>query len=277
VPGKRILETDLKSQQARDSAGKVPGLRRESTATAKSGLELLGSIHACLQGVRTDTAMFHASAWKEMFDGLLSTSKRLSGHALVMFDVVRGFQPYIDGGPRDERRQSLLASRGLQLPKGIVDDLATAESIQMTREAKDQRPAQINTKPGIEAYSGSVRNVRVVKQTDVRTPALSSSKNCHEVVLADANAELFDARIDRVVLAEEHLAGKPDTYLTVVRALTVTPAQAAVFEDVRAGVAVSRAVRFCFVVGVDREGQVHGLRRHGAEVVTELAGLLEAR
>jgi beta-phosphoglucomutase-like phosphatase (HAD superfamily) len=147
----------------------------------------------------------------------------------------------------------------------------------MTREAKDQHPARINTKPGIEAYPGSARHVRVVKQTDVRTPVLSSSKNCHEVAPAGGNAEPFDARIDGVVLAGEHLAGKPDTYLPVVGALTVTPAQAAVFEDVRAGVAAYRAVRFCFVVGVDREGQVHELRRHGAEVVTELAGLLEAR
>jgi beta-phosphoglucomutase-like phosphatase (HAD superfamily) len=90
---------------------------------------------------------------------------------------------------------------------------------------------------------------------------------------------LFDARIDGVVAAERRLAGKPapDTFLAAARALFVTPAQAAVFEDALAGVAAGHAGLFGFVVGVDRMGQAAELRRHGADVVvTDLAALLEA-
>jgi beta-phosphoglucomutase-like phosphatase (HAD superfamily) len=88
----------------------------------------------------------------------------------------------------------------------------------------------------------------------------------------------FDARIDGVVAAERHLAGKPapDTYLDAARALGATPAEAAVFEDALAGVAAGHAGRFGFVVGVDRVGRADELRRHGADVVvTDLAALLE--
>jgi HAD superfamily hydrolase (TIGR01509 family) len=108
---------------------------------------------------------------------------------------------------------------------------------------------------------------------------VSSSENCHEMLIASGIEDLFDARIDGVVAVERHLAGKPapDTFLAAARALGVTPTQAAVFEDALAGVAAGHAGRFGFVVGVDRVGQADELRRHGADVVvTDLAALMEA-
>ena len=132
----------------------------------------------------------------------------------------------------------------------------------------------------VEAYPGSVRYVCAVKRAGMRTAVVSSSENCQEVLIAAGIAELFDARIDGVVAAEQHLAGKPapDTYLAAARALAATPAQAAVFEDALAGVAAGRAGSFGGVVGVDRAGQADELRFHGADVVvSELTALLEAR
>jgi HAD superfamily hydrolase (TIGR01509 family) len=98
-------------------------------------------------------------------------------------------------------------------------------------------------------------------------------------VLASAGiADLFEARIDGVVAAREHLAGKPapDTCLAAARAVGVAPSQSAVFEDALAGVEAGRAGHFGYVVGVDRTGQAAELRQHGADVVvTDLAALLE--
>jgi HAD superfamily hydrolase (TIGR01509 family) len=90
-------------------------------------------------------------------------------------------------------------------------------------------------------------------------------------------ADLFDARIDGKVAAEQHLAGKPspDTFIAAAHALGVETVQAAVFEDALSGVAAGRDGNFCYVVGVDRAGQASELRAHGADVVvTDLADLL---
>lgn len=107
---------------------------------------------------------------------------------------------------------------------------------------------------------------------------MSSSTNCHDVLVAAGIVDLFEVEIDGLVAEREHLAGKPapDTFLAGARALGVEPAQAVVFEDALAGVEAGRAGHFGWVVGVDRTGQAAALREHGANVVVkDLAELLE--
>jgi beta-phosphoglucomutase family hydrolase len=249
---------------------------------AETRLGLPGSIQTCLfdlDGVLTETATLHAKAWQRMFDGFLSTRARSSGRPFVPFDDVRDYNRYINGKLREDGTRSFLASRGIQLPEGTDDDAATAETIHGLGKRKNGILLALMQEQGVQAYPGSVRYVRAVKDAGLRTAVVSSSENCHEVLIAAGIAELFDARIDGVVAVERHLAGKPapDTYLEAARALAAPPAQAAVFEDALAGVAAGHAGRFGFVVGVDRVGQADELRRHGADVVvTDLAELLEA-
>ncbi len=245
-------------------------------------LGLPSSIRACLfdlDGVLTETATLHAKAWQQMFDGFLSARARSSGQPFVPFDVVSDYDQYVDGKPRDDGTRSFLDSRGIQLPEGTGEDPETAETIQGLAKRKNGILLALMREQGVKAYPGSVRYVRAVKSAGLRTAVVSSSENCHEMLIASGIEDLFDARIDGVVAVERHLAGKPapDTFLAAARALGVTPAQAAVFEDALAGVAAGHAGRFGFVVGVDRVGQADELRRHGAEVVvTDLAALLEA-
>jgi HAD superfamily hydrolase (TIGR01509 family) len=107
---------------------------------------------------------------------------------------------------------------------------------------------------------------------------VSSSANTAEVLDAARISHLFDGRVDGVVAAERHLAGKPapDTFLAGAAALGVGPDRAAVFEDALAGVEAGRAGGFALVVGVDRVGQAVELRHHGADVVvTDLSELLD--
>ncbi len=239
-------------------------------------------IRACLfdlDGVLTETATLHARAWQEMFDGFLAARSRSSGQPFVPFDVVEDYDRYVDGKPRDEGTRSFLASRRIEIPDGASDDPATAETIRGLGKRKNEILLASIRADGIQAFPGSVRYLRAVKRAGLRTAVVSSSKNCHEVIVAAGISELFDARVDGVVAAEQRLAGKPkpDTYLAAARAVAVLPAQAAVFEDALAGVAAGRAGRFGFVVGVDRTGQADELRRHGADVViTDLAELLVA-
>ena len=245
-------------------------------------LGLPGNIHACLfdlDGVLTETATLHAKAWQQMFDSFLSARARSSGQPFVPFDVVRDYDLYVDGKPREDGTRSFLASRGIELPEGTGDDPETAETIQGLAKRKNGILLALMREQGVKAYPGSVRYVRAVKSAGLRTAVVSSSENCHEMLIASGIEDLFDARIDGVVAVERHLAGKPapDTFLAAARALGVTPTQAAVFEDALAGVAAGHAGRFGFVVGVDRVGQADELRRHGADVVvTDLAALMEA-
>ncbi len=130
---------------------------------------------------------------------------------------------------------------------------------------------------GVEAYPGSVRYVRLVRDAGLHRAVVSSSANCHDVLVAAGIDGLFEARVDGLTAIREHLHGKPapDMFLAGARAVGLPPGQCAVFEDALAGVAAGRAGGFGCVIGVDRVGQAGQLRAHGADiVVADLAELV---
>ncbi len=231
-----------------------------------------------LDGVLTETAKVHAAAWKEMFDNYLRERSRLTGQPFVPFDPVADYDEYVDGKPRADGTRSFLASRGIELPEGSEDDPPSAQTVHGLSNRKNQIVLRRIRADGVEAYPGSVRYVRAVRNAGLRRAVVSSSANCRDVLAAAGIEDLFEARIDGIVAEQEHLRGKPapDTFLAGARALGLAPKAAAVFEDALAGVAAGRAGGFGFVVGVDRAGQADKLREHGADVVvTDLAELLD--
>jgi beta-phosphoglucomutase family hydrolase len=230
-----------------------------------------------LDGVLTKTAKVHAAAWKEMFDSYLRDRSRRTGEPFVPFDPVRDYDEYVDGKPRADGTRSFLTSRGVELPEGSDDDPPGAETVHGLGNRKNKIVLRRIREGGVEAYEGSVRYVRAARDAGLRRAVVSSSANCHDVLVAAGIEDLFEARIDGLVAKRENLRGKPapDTFLAGARALGLDPGAAAVFEDALAGVAAGRAGRFRFVVGVDRVGQADALREHGADtVVTDLAELL---
>src|ERR1035438_6982669 len=174
--------------------------------------------------------------------------------------------------------RSFLASRGIELPDGSPDDPPDAETVYGLGNRKNAILLEMIRTSGVEAYEGSVRYVRAVRDAGLHRAVVSSSANCHDVLVAVGIEDLFEARIDGVVAEQEYLRGKPapDTFLAGARALGLEPSAAAVFEDALAGVAAGRAGGFGYVVGVDRAGQGEALKSHGADiVVTDLAELLD--
>jgi beta-phosphoglucomutase family hydrolase len=244
-------------------------------------LGLPGSVTACLfdlDGVLTMTAKVHAAAWKEMFDRFLAQRANERGETFVPFDASADYDEYVDGKPRLDGVRSFLASRSIELPEGEADDPPTAVTVNGLGNRKNELVLGLIRDQGVEAYPGSVRYVRAVRDAGLHRAVVSSSANCHDVLVAAGIEDLFEARIDGLVAEAEHLKGKPapDTFLAGARALGVDPAQGAVFEDAQAGVAAGRAGNFGLVVGVDRVGQADALRQHGADiVVTDLAELLD--
>ncbi len=215
-----------------------------------------------------------------MFDQYLRGRAQRTGEPFREFALPEDYEEYVDGKPRSDGVRSFLDSRGIDLPLGSPDDPPDAETIYGLGTRKNDIVLKLIQDEGVEPYEGSVRYVKAARAQGLRRAVVSSSTNCHDVLVAAGIADLFEAEIDGLVAEREHLAGKPapDTFLAGARALGVEPAHAVVFEDALAGVEAGRAGHFGWVVGVDRTGHAAALREHGADVVVkDLADLLEGQ
>jgi beta-phosphoglucomutase family hydrolase len=246
-------------------------------------LGLPDGVKACLfdlDGVLTQTATVHAAAWKEMFDGYLRDRAARTGEEFVPFDRGADYGEYVDGKPRADGVRSFLASRGIELPEGAPDDAPSAETIAGLGTRKNELVLRLIHERGVEPYAGSVRYLEAAREAGLRRAVVSSSTNCHDVLVAAGIDGFFEVMVDGVVAEREQLNGKPapDTFLAAARKLEVAPDEAVVFEDALAGVAAGRAGGFGCVVGVDRVDHAEALREHGASVVVEdLVDLLDGR
>jgi beta-phosphoglucomutase family hydrolase len=230
-----------------------------------------------LDGVLTQTAKVHASAWKDMFDLFLGERAERTGEPFEPFDRPTDYDEYVDGKPRLDGVRSFLESRGIELPMGTASDPPEAETVHALGARKNQLVLELIHEHGVEPYEGSVRFVQAARDQGLRRAVVSASTNCRDVLAAAGIGELFEVIVDGVVAERDGLAGKPapDTFLAAGRELGAEPSRAVVFEDALAGVEAGRAGSFGWVVGVDRTGQAEALRRRGADVVVEdLADLL---
>ena len=211
-----------------------------------------------LDGVLTQTAKVHAAAWKQMFDAYLRESQGDEAAPFTDHD----YDAYVDGKTRYDGVRSFLDSRGIAHDEELVRELG---------DRKNEIVLELIHDHGVEPYEGSVHYLKAARDAGLRRAVVSSSANCHDVLVAAGIEDLLEARIDGVTVEERHLRGKPapDMFLEGARALGVEPARAAVFEDALAGVEAGRAGNFGHVVGVDRVGQAQALREHGADVVVQ--------
>ena len=165
---------------------------------------------------------------------------------------------HVDGKPRQDGVASFLASRGIALPPGSLDDGPGFASVQALGRLKDRSFLQRLEQHGVEIYAPAITLVRRCAPAGHRTAVVSSSNNCAAVMRAVGIAGLFDARVDGIDVARRSVwAGKPapDAFLEAARRLGVAPQRAVVIEDAVAGVAAGRAGRFGLVIGVDRGGR----------------------
>jgi alpha,alpha-trehalose phosphorylase len=213
-----------------------------------------------LDGVLTSTASLHARCWKQVFDELLSEHSRQTGEPQPPFDLERDYLAHVDGRTRADGVRAFLESRGIELPERSVHDVGNRKQA-LVEQALRVEPA--------EAFPGSVRWVRELREDRVRTAVVSSSTNCREVLRAAGIADLFELTVDGKDISAAGLHGKPapDAFLEAARRLGVPPGRAAVVEDAVAGVAAGRAGAFGRVIGVARSASRGELRAAGADVV----------
>ncbi len=220
-------------------------------------LGLPDDVTACLfdlDGVLTDTASVHRTAWREAFAPRAFTDDDYHAH--------------VDGKPRDDGVRDFLASLG---------EDATPELVQEIGDRKQAMFVERLRADGADVYDGSRRYLQACADAGIRRAVVSSSANCEEVLRVTGLADLVEVRVDGVTARERSLPGKPapDTFQAAAAELGLPPSRCAVFEDALAGVEAGRAGAFGLVVGVDRVGQGPALSNHGADlVVTDLAELL---
>lgn len=222
-----------------------------------------------LDGVLTRTASVHAAAWKQLFDEFLERRAERTGEPFVPFDEIDDYLRYVDGKPRREGVETFLASRGIEIPEGGPDDSEDAETRHGLGLRKDRYFLERLARHGVETFPSSLALLDLLREHDIRTAVVSSSRNCRPVLEAAGIEELFDARVDGNDLDDGRLAGKPapDTFIEAARRLGADPKRSVVVEDALAGVAAGRAGGFGLVIGIDRSGRSQALRDAGADVV----------
>lgn len=224
-----------------------------------------------LDGVLTPTAELHMRAWERLF---------------APFCTARGLAPYtdadyfahIDGKPRFDGVQTMLTSRGVELPWGSTDDAPGESTVCALGNEKNEIVNAMFVEEGIEPYPGSVRFLDAVTAAGAHVAVVSSSRNAPSVLAAAGIAHRFEVVVDGAVAERDGLPGKPapDTYLRAAELLGVTAAEAVVVEDALSGVRSGRAGDFGLVVGVDRGVGREALLAAGADVVVADLGELDA-
>lgn len=230
-----------------------------------------------LDGVITSTAAQHFTAWKQMFDDFLRRRAEERGEPFRPFEQA-DYNRDVDGLPRYDGVRNFLASRGIVLDEGTPEDPPGAETVHGLGNRKNDLVTALIREDGAEVYEGSLRLLRHLRETGMRTAVVSSSRNCRMVLEAVGITDLFDARVDGIIAGELGLPGKPapDTYVEAARRVGVPAGRAVVIEDALSGVEAGQNGNFGLVVGVDRVGQAEALRDHGADlVVTDLSELLD--
>lgn len=222
-----------------------------------------------LDGVITFTARVHAAAWKELFDSYLKQRAKRLGEPFVPFDSTADYLQYVDGKPRYDGVASFLASRGIHLPYGGVDDPPNAETVMSLGNRKDELFKRKVEEIGVDYDHEAVRFVRELRDHGVHVGIASSSKNAIPILKKCGILNLFEFLVDGNLSEERHLKGKPapDIFLACLAELVPSPdpARAGIAEDAIAGVEAGHNGGFGLVLGVDRTGAPLG--RSGANWV----------
>ena len=226
-----------------------------------------------MDGVITQTASVHSSAWKRMFDEYLRVREVSRGELFSEFTHAHDYLAYVDGRPRYKGVEAFLKSRGIQLPLGSPEDLPRSETVCGLGNRKNELFNLIIEQEGVGLFNSTIALICEMRLRGIKIGLATSSKNSAVILKKTGTAHLFATVIDGVVSAKLGLKGKPesDIFTTAVANLGVSNARSIVVEDAATGVEAGAKGGFALVIGVARENNARELRDHGADlVVTDL-------
>ncbi len=222
-----------------------------------------------LDGVITQTALVHSTAWKKMFDEFLKEYYSEKKEDFKEFEHTRDYLPYVDGKPRYKGVQSFLESRNINLEFGSSADSSEMKTICGLGNRKDKAFNEILKTDGVKVYESTVSFIKELKARGIRIGVASSSKNCKSVLEAANLLHYFETRVDGLVSAELGLNGKPepDIFITAADNLGVDYHKTIIVEDAVSGVQAGAKGNFGLVLGIAREDNERELEENGADLV----------
>ena len=224
-----------------------------------------------MDGVLTDTASVHMTAWARLFDEALPAMAPDVEQEPFSADDYRRL---VDGRARIDGVEAVLADRGVERPRGSVDDAPGTDTAWALANRKNDYFHQAIASGGVDNFPTSVVVLDKVRAAGLRTAVVTASRNRIDILVAAGLADRFDAAVDGTDIEDLGLPGKPDpaTFVEAARRLGVDPAVSVVIEDAVSGAAAGRAGGFGLVIGVARHDTPDDLLAAGAHaVVSDLA------
>lgn len=242
----------------------TPHRNTPAAASIIIGGKIFRAVLFDMDGVVTDTARIHLSAWRQLFHDL--TEHADLGNVELGDD---DYRKYIDGKDRVLGLSSYLRSRHVVVPQGNPDDPAGAITFRNLLHRKNTYFLEELDRSGVEVITPTIRWIQQLHSLGIRTAVVSASRNAR-CVLDRANiADYFDTRIDGIDAEKCGLRSKPDpdTFAEAARQLEISPVECVVVEDAVAGIRAARSGGFGLCVGLGPEENHAALAESGADVV----------
>lgn len=255
------------------------GLPRPWLSPVPVTAQMLGlprDVEACLldlDGVLTDSAIVHASAWGVVFDDFLQRLNERTGWHFIPFSD-KDYRAYMDGRPRLEAIHAFLSSRGIRLPDGTAEGPATADTAHGLARRKGEALARGLRLHGVNALPGSRRFLEAAGHARLTRCVISASMHTRWMLELAGLATLVDDCVDAEAIRVAELRSRPapDLLLAASARLGVRPEHAVTLTQSEAGVAAGHAAGLQ-VIRVAAERLEPGAER----VVPSLNALLDPR
>lgn len=166
-----------------------------------------------LDGVLTDTALFHFKAWQ-----------RLAGQLDIEFTEEDNEQ--LKGVSRSRSLDIILAAGGVEKSEEEKAELAKLKNEWFVEDVKNMGPNDVL--PGVKSFLDEL------KSSNIKIGLASSSKNAPTIIKKLDIEHYFEAKMDGNSVAKAK--PDPEIFLKCASELNVEPEQCVVFEDAVAGV-----------------------------------------
>lgn len=180
-----------------------------------------------LDGVLTDTALFHFKAWQ-----------RLASQLGIKFSEEDNEQ--LKGVSRKRSLDIILASGGVEKTEEEKDELATLKNEWFVEDVKNMGPT--DALPGVREFLDQLQ------ASNIKIGLASSSKNAPAIIRKLKIEHYFEAKMDgnNVTKAKPD----PEIFLKCAKELGIEPKDCVVFEDAVAGVeAALKGEMYCVGIG----------------------------
>jgi beta-phosphoglucomutase family hydrolase len=216
-----------------------------------------------LDGVISDTASVHASAWKKVFDRVLT----VAGKHDAMFDQINDYLMYVDGKTRLVGITDFLRSRHIEMPEGNYNSEGI-DTIYGIGNAKNTIFCDLLESVGVKLFDDAIRAIKILKDARAQIGIASSSKNARLVLKKAGLTEYFQSILDGTAAEHDGIKSKPDPafYLRAAELLGRSPAECIVVEDAISGVVSAKKAGIGYVVGICRKGGGNALKDNGADI-----------